>query len=49
MKIEKADPDDEGNDLIHYRCGICQAVETVRLIRRQPPIGQPKRSLRGIQ
>ena len=45
MKIEKADPDDRGNDLILYRCGFCQAVETVRLIRRQPPGRQPKRSL----
>ncbi|WP_249135216.1 hypothetical protein [Bradyrhizobium sp. AUGA SZCCT0222] len=45
MKIEKADPDENGNDLIHYRCAICQAVETVRLVRRQPPISQPKRSL----
>ena len=42
MKIEKADPDDQGNDLIHYRCAICKAVKTVRLIRRQPSTSQRK-------
>jgi hypothetical protein len=35
MKLEKADPDEAGNDLIHYRCKICGRAETVRLIRQR--------------
>jgi hypothetical protein len=34
MKLEKADPDGEGNDLIQYRCMVCRRKETVRLVRR---------------
>jgi hypothetical protein len=34
MQLEKAAPDDNGNDLIQYRCKICQHVETVRLFRQ---------------
>jgi hypothetical protein len=34
MKLEKAEPDGNGNDLIHYRCKICQRLEIVRLTRR---------------
>ena len=34
MKLERADPDSEGNHLIRYRCGKCNRVETVRLSRR---------------
>jgi hypothetical protein len=34
MKLEKAEPDGKGNDLIHYRCEVCQRLEIVRLTRR---------------
>jgi hypothetical protein len=34
MKIERIDPDGQGNDLIRYRCKICQRVELVKLTRR---------------
>ena len=34
MVVEKADPDGDGNDLVHYRCATCHRVETIRLIRR---------------
>jgi hypothetical protein len=34
MKLEKAEPDSNGNDLIHYRCEACQRLEIVRLTRR---------------
>jgi transposase-like protein len=34
MKLEKIDPDDQGNDLIHYRCKLCGRVERLRLLRR---------------
>jgi len=34
MKIEKSSPDAEGRDIIQYRCGRCDRIERVRLIRR---------------
>ena len=34
MVLEKIDPDGEGNDLIQYRCKLCNHVECVRLYRR---------------
>jgi hypothetical protein len=34
MKIEKSVPDDEGSDIIQYRCGRCDRIERVRLFRR---------------
>jgi hypothetical protein len=34
MKIEKSDPDENGGDLVQYRCGLCGRIELVRLIRR---------------
>jgi hypothetical protein len=34
MKLEKAEPDGKGNDLIHYRCKVCRRLEIVRLTRR---------------
>jgi hypothetical protein len=34
MVLEKIDPDGEGNDLIQYRCKLCNHVERVRLYRR---------------
>jgi hypothetical protein len=34
MKLEKIDPDDEGNDLIQYRCKLCGRIERLRLFRR---------------
>ena len=34
MKLEKAEPDAKGNDIIHYRCKVCQRLEIVRLTRR---------------
>ena len=33
MKIEKSSPDDEGRDIIQYRCGRCERIERVRLFR----------------
>ena len=38
MVLERADPDDKGNDLIKYRCAHCRRTETVRLIRRSGPV-----------
>jgi hypothetical protein len=37
MKLEKIDPDDEGNDLIQYLCKVCQRIELVRLARTRWP------------
>jgi hypothetical protein len=34
MKLEKSFPDAEGSDIIQYRCGLCNRIEQVRLIRR---------------
>jgi hypothetical protein len=34
MKLEKVDPDGEGNDLIQYRCSVCDRTEILRLFRR---------------
>ena len=34
MKLEKAEPDAKGHDIIHYRCKVCQRLEIVRLTRR---------------
>jgi hypothetical protein len=34
MKIEKSFPDDEGKDIIQYRCRRCDRIELVRLFRR---------------
>jgi transposase-like protein len=34
MKLEKIHPDDEGNDLIQYRCKLCGRIERLRLFRR---------------
>jgi hypothetical protein len=34
MKLEMIDPDDEGNDLIQYRCELCGRIERLRLFRR---------------
>ena len=34
MKIAKSDPDENGSDLIQYRCDLCGRIELVRLIRR---------------
>ena len=34
MKLEKSSPDTEGSDIIQYRCGLCNRIERVRLIRR---------------
>jgi hypothetical protein len=34
MKLEKAEPDGNGNDLIHYRCRVCQRLEILQLTRR---------------
>ena len=38
MVLERADPDDRGNDLIKYRCSLCRRTETVRLIRGSGPV-----------
>ena len=34
MNLEKADPDDAGNDLVQYGRKRCGRTETVRLIRQ---------------
>jgi hypothetical protein len=34
MKLEKSTPDAEGNDVIQYRCNLCNRTERVRLFRR---------------
>jgi hypothetical protein len=34
MKLEKSSPDAEGSDIIQYRCGLCNRIELVRLLRR---------------
>jgi hypothetical protein len=34
MKLEKSSPDAEGSDIIQYRCGLCNRIERVRLLRR---------------
>jgi hypothetical protein len=34
MKIEKSAPDENGRDLIQYRCELRGRIELVRLIRR---------------
>ena len=34
MKLEKSTPDTEGNDIIQYRCKLCNRTERVRLFRR---------------
>jgi hypothetical protein len=38
MKIEKSAPDAEGRDIIQYRCGRCDRIELVRLLRRNRPL-----------
>jgi hypothetical protein len=37
MFLERVDPDEDGKDLILYRCAICQRSEVVRLSRRRWP------------
>ena len=34
MKLEKSSPDEDGIDIIQYRCGRCSRIERVRLFRR---------------
>jgi hypothetical protein len=34
MVLEKIDPDGKGNDLIQYRCKLCDHMEAVMLYRR---------------
>ena len=34
MKLEKVSPDDQGSDLIQYRCKLCGNIERLRLFRR---------------
>jgi hypothetical protein len=34
MRIEKSSPDADGMDIIQYRCGRCDRIERVRLLRR---------------
>jgi len=33
MKLEKSSPDAEGRDIIQYRCGLCNRIERVQLLR----------------
>ena len=37
MKLETIAPDDNGKDVIKYRCGQCGRIERVRLVRRSWP------------
>ena len=34
MRLERVDPDGEGNDMIRYHCALCGGTEVVRLYRR---------------
>jgi len=34
MRLERTEPDGNGNDLIRYRCKLCGRNEVVRLFRR---------------
>ena len=34
MKIQKSDPDENGSDLVQYRCELCGRFELVRLLRQ---------------
>ena len=34
MKLEKIGPDDQGDDIIQYRCKLCGRIERLRLFRR---------------
>jgi len=34
MKLEKSSPDEDGMDIVQYRCGLCNRIERVRLFRR---------------
>lgn len=34
MRLERVDPDGEGNDLVRYRCRLCGCTEVLRLFRR---------------
>ena len=34
MKLEKSSPDEDGIDIIQYRCTLCNRIERVRLFRR---------------
>jgi hypothetical protein len=36
MKIAKSSPAADGMDIIQYRCGRCDRIERVRLVRRNP-------------
>jgi hypothetical protein len=33
MRLERIDPDNRGNEIIHYRCKLCHGVERLRLFR----------------
>jgi hypothetical protein len=36
MKLEKIDPDGEGDYLVQYRCKLCGRIERLRFVRRGP-------------
>jgi hypothetical protein len=33
MTIQESSPDFEGSDIVQYRCGQCDRIERVRLLR----------------
>jgi hypothetical protein len=37
MKFERISPDGEGDDLLQYRCGQCNRIERLRLLRGRWP------------
>jgi hypothetical protein len=42
MRIEESSPDARGNDIIQYRCGRCDRIERVRLIRGSRDAAAPE-------
>ena len=43
MKLEKGTPDAEGNDIIQYRCDLCNRIERLRLFRRSRDVAGCRR------
>lgn len=37
MRLETCSPDSQGQDILQYRCGKCDRIERVLLIRRTWP------------
>jgi hypothetical protein len=37
MRLEACSPDNQGRDILQYRCGKCDGIERVHLVRRTWP------------